>query len=55
MRLQAMFDVTILLHYSHSPRKSVELRSLSFALRGHSGDLPPLRWHILSMAIGSGG
>ncbi len=46
MRWQAMFDVTDLLHYSHSPRKSVELHPLSFALRPHSGNLQPLRWHI---------
>jgi hypothetical protein len=46
MRWQAVFDITDLLQHSHSPRKSVELRPLSFALRPHSGNLQSLRWHI---------
>ncbi len=46
MRWQAKFDVTDLLHDSHSPRKSVEVRRLSFALPTHSGNLQLLRWHI---------
>ena len=46
MRWQAVFDVTVMLHDSHSPRKSVELRQLSFALRHHSSNLQSLRWYI---------
>jgi hypothetical protein len=46
MRWQAVFDITDLLHHSHTPRKSVETRQLSFALRGHSRNLWVLRWHM---------
>ena len=47
MRLQAQFDMTILLHHSHSPRKCVELRPLSFALRHYSRNLQSLCWYII--------
>jgi hypothetical protein len=46
MRWQAVFDMTILLQHSHTPRKSVETRQLSFALRRHSRNLWLLRWHM---------
>jgi hypothetical protein len=47
MRWQAQFDMTILLHHSHSRRKCVELRPLSIALRHHSSDQQRLRWYIM--------